>query len=136
MILFPDQQVSESSESIQQVLSMIGHTGRYPILDCLLSADCAAPPFLLVCLSTCHVNISNILNLFLLCASISQSASCEQYAQYATECIWSVCFFPRPHLRVFSIISMLSCLILSLCIRTVFWSAIEAILPHQFNRIS
>ena len=65
---------------------------------------------------------SNVLNLFLLRTSISRSASCEQYTQYATECILSV-FFPRPCLRVFSIIAMLSCLISSLCIRTVFQSA-------------
>ena len=46
----------------------------------------------------------------------------EQYAPYATKCILSG-FFPRPRLRVFSIIAMLACLISSLCIRTVFRSA-------------
>ena len=49
--------VSESSESVQRAPSVIGRTGRYPVLDRLSSADCAAPPFPLVRLSTCRVNI-------------------------------------------------------------------------------
>ena len=54
---FPDERASEPSDSVQRPPSVIGHTGRYPVLDHLSSADCAAPPFPLVRLSTCRVNI-------------------------------------------------------------------------------
>ena len=94
---FPDQRAaSEPSESVQRPPSVIGRTGRYPVLDRLSSADCAAPPFPLVRLSTCGVNIFDVLDPRPLAPSRLHLAICKSsFFAYSTTTLHGCIFLTR-----------------------------------------
>ena len=93
--------VSESSESVQRAPSVIGRTGRYPVLDRLSSADCAAPPFRWSACPLVVSTFSNVLDLFPFRASISRSVS--HISSHTSLLLYTGVFYPRvgdatPHL--------------------------------------